>query len=847
MPPAASSSASLPSPSPSPSPSPAPAPPDDGPPPGSSPGPPPGSSLVSGLTLREKAGLTSGHDTWTTTPAERVGLRALRLSDGPHGLRTQRGTGDSLGLRDSVAATCFPPAVSLGCAWDPELVERVGAALASEARACGVDVVLGPGVNIKRSPLCGRNFEYVSEDPLVAGEFGTAMVRGLQGGGVGASLKHFAANNQETDRLRVSADIDERPLREIYLRAFERVVRSARPWTLMAAYNGINGVTATEHHTLLTRVLREEWGFDGLVMSDWGAVKDRVAALAAGLDLQMPAAGGRTDRQVEQAVAAGRLEEAALDRSVERLAALAARTAGHATGGAEASAAGRDPGDAAAPDVEAHHALAREAAGRGIVLLKNDACADGVPLLPLDRDGGTLAVIGELARTPRYQGGGSSRVNPVRLETGLDAIRAAAGAGAGGAGEAAGVGFAPGYALGTGADAGAGAGAGAEGTGAGSGTGGGTDAGAVAGAVAGLREEAVALAARSRTAVVFLGLPEEEESEGFDRTHIEIPDEQTELLEALAEVNERIVVVLTNGGAVRVTPWEQRVPALVEGWLLGQAGGAAIADVLFGEVNPSGKLTETLPLRLEDTPSYLSFPGEEGHVRYGEGLFVGYRGYDTTDRAVAYPFGHGLSYTTFAYDDLMVDETDDGLRVTVAVTNTGRRTGREVVQLYVRGPAASTVARPVRELRAFGSVTLGPGESGEVGMTLARHELAYYSVREGGWRVEGGDYVVEAAASSRDIRLCAPVHLTADDACAPLTRDSTLGEWRAHTVGAGLLQRVLDEAGDAGTRLTELLADPMILRAAEQMPMYAIAEFPGSPLTEDVLERLLAEIAAGGE
>ncbi len=618
-------------------------------------------AVAGALSLEQKASLTSGHGFWHTTSAP--GVPAILLTDGPHGVRKQAGSGDHVGLHDSVPATCFPPAVTLGSTWDASLLERVGAALGEEAQAQGVGVLLGPGINIKRSPLCGRNFEYLSEDPLVSGVLGAALVRGLQSQGVGASLKHFAANNQETDRLRVSADIDERPLREIYLRAFQRVVQSAHPWTVMCSYNRVNGVYSSENPWLLTTVLRDEWGFDGLVMSDWGAVNDRVVGVEAGLDLEMPASGGRTDAQLVAAVRDGRLDEAVLDTAAGRLVTLVDRVVGAARPGATY-------------DGDAHHALAREAAGAGIVLLRNEN--DVLPLAPST----AVAVIGEFARSPRYQGAGSSMVNPTRLDDALEAIREAA---------TGNVSFAPGFVL---------------------------DGAPPSGSD--LVGEAVTAAAAADVAVVFLGLPAAYESEGFDRTDIELPPDQVVLLDAVLAVNPRTVVVLANGGVVRLSGFADRVPAILEGWLLGQAGGSAVADVLYGAVNPSGRLAETVPVRLEDTPAYLNFPGEHGQVRYGEGLFVGYRWYDARRMQVSFPFGHGLSYTTFDYGGLTATpDQAGGFVARMTVTNTGSRDGHEVVQLYASVPG-SAVVRPDRELVAFEKVWVAAGRSVDVELRVAR-------------------------------------------------------------------------------------------------------------------------------
>ncbi|MCR2800112.1 glycoside hydrolase family 3 C-terminal domain-containing protein [Microbacterium sp. zg-Y818] len=746
----------------------------------------PRSRTASDLTVHEQASLTSGADFWSTKAVQRVGVPSITLTDGPHGLRKQTGAGDHLGLASSVPATCFPPAAGLASSFDADLVQRVGAAIGREAAIEDVAVVLGPGINIKRSPLCGRNFEYYSEDPVVAGVLGAAAVRGIQSQGVGASLKHFAANNQETDRLRVSADVDPRPMREIYLRGFERVVTQALPWTVMCAYNRINGVYASEDPWLLTQVLREEWGFDGLVVSDWGAVEDRVAALAAGLDLEMPASGGRTDAQLVEAVEAGRLAEGSLETAAQRVMNLVAR-------------AGERP--APAPlDVDAHHALAREAAGRSIVLLKNDG-----GLLPLRRDA-RLAVIGAFAAAPRYQGAGSSLINPTRLDSALEEIRALS--------EGVVV-AAVGFAL----------------------DGGGADAADHPDAGV-LVAEAVAAARDAETAVVFLGLPAAEESEGFDREHIDLPAEQLALLDAVLEVNPRTVVVLSHGGVVAL-PFRDRVPAIVEAWLLGQAGGGATADVLFGEVNPSGKLAETIPLRLTDTPAYGNFPGESGHVRYGEGLFVGYRWYDARQMDVAYPFGHGLSYTAFDYGSPTASVTASGdLRVALTVTNTGARAGREVVQVYTSLPG-STIVRPPRELKAFTSVALESGETREVELVIARADLAYWNVQVDRWIVEGGDYVVAVAASSRDVRGTVTVPVAADEVRTPLTMSSSVGELLGHPVVGPLVQKAMGMmlGGSAGGGL---MPDEAMQKMMASFPIGRLAGFPGVPVSYGQLEKLVA-------
>ncbi|PDP88519.1 glycosyl hydrolase [Glycomyces fuscus] len=748
---------------------------------------------LSGLTLAEKASLGSGADFWTTKAVGEV--PSLVLTDGPHGVRRQAGATDHLGLSESLPATCFPPAVGLAQSWDPDLVGRVGAALGAEARALGVDVLLGPGINIKRDPRGGRNFEYFSEDPLLTGVLGGAWVRGLQGTGVGASLKHFAANNAEHDRMRSSSNVDPRTLREIYLRAFQKVVRTSAPWTVMCSYNRINGVYASEDHWLLTTVLRQEWGFDGVVVSDWGAVQDRPAAVAAGLDLEMPGDGGASDARLVAAVEGGACPAEDVDTAASRVAALAAKARG--SGGGRAADSARTLG-VGAHDVEAHHALAREVAARCVVLLRNEGAL--LPLAP----GGSVAVIGGFARNPRYQGGGSSHVNPTRVDVPLEEIRALAGSGT--------VTFSPGYAAGE----------------------------READDAAGLREEAVSAAAAADTAVVFLGLAEHQESEGFDREHIELPAEQLDLLAAVVREQPRTVVVLSHGGVLRLAPVAGLAPAILDGALLGQAGGGAIADVLFGRVNPSGRLGETVPVRLQDTPAYLNFPGENSAVLYGEGLYVGYRWYDAREMEVAFPFGHGLSYTSFAYSDLELEQDAAGVTAHLTVTNTGDRAGREVVQFYVAKPD-SAVSRAPRELKGFTDVTLEPGRSERVRVLLSREDLAYWEVRADRWVVEGGEYVVSAGASSRDLRATAAIGVEGDAPRLPVTLDSTLGEVMADPRAAAVLAETLAPPASADGSSTALGVD--MVRMMASIPIRRLASFGPVGLAE--LEELVARVNAG--
>ncbi|MEU4423392.1 glycoside hydrolase family 3 C-terminal domain-containing protein [Actinoplanes sp. NPDC024001] len=733
--------------------------------------------MSSELTTAEQAALTSGGDFWHTTPVESAGIPGVTVTDGPHGVRMQAGEGDLLA---GVPATCFPPAVASASTWDPELLRRMGEALGDECRAQDVAVLLGPGINLKRSPLGGRNFEYFSEDPILTGVLATEWVRGLQSRGVGASLKHFAVNSQETDRMRVSADVDERTLREMYLRAFQRVVTRAQPWTVMCAYNKINGVYASEHHWLLTEVLRDEWGFEGLVVSDWGAVVDRVASVAAGLDLTMPGPDAEGDAALVDAVATGRLDAALLETSADRVRKLIEKAGTRPAGGY---------------DAEAHHALAREIAGRAIVLLKNEG-----DLLPLPTDGVTIGVLGEFARSPRYQGGGSSQITPTKLDDALTEITAAAG------GQ---VRFAAGY--------------GADGS----------------TPDEGLLAEAVEVAQRSDVAIVFVGSVHE--TEGADRDSIDLPAAQVTLIERVAAVNPRTVVVLSNGAVIATKPWDEKVPALLEGWLLGQAGGSAIADVLFGRVNPSGRLAETIPVKLAHHPSYLDFPGEHGHVRYGEGLHVGYRGFDAQEREVAYPFGFGLSYTTFSYGAARASVTATGIEVRVPVTNTGGRDGREVVQAYVSLPG-SRVQRAPRELKAFANVAIGAGETAEVLLTIDRDDLAYWDTRLGRWVVEGGEYLVAVGSSSRDLRATVTVHVAGDPARVPLTAESSVGEWFADPRGAELLGQAFAAAtADAGSDspISAMAADPAMLMMLGSLPLSRMAKFPGSPLRAEQLDKLV--------
>lgn len=649
----------------------------------------PASELVTSLPLERRVTLLSGSDVWHTEPVGEIDLPPVMMTDGPHGLRKQEESGDHLGVSGSKPATCFPTAVTLASSWDEELVAEVGEAVGREAAAEQIAVVLGPGLNIKRHPNCGRNFEYLSEDPLLSGRLAAALVSGIQSQGVGACLKHFAVNNQESHRLVVDVVIDERTLREIYLAGFEHAVTTARPWTVMAAYNSVNGTYCCDHQRLLTRILRDEWRFDGLVMSDWGATNDRVAGVHAGMDLEMPSSSGVFDGDVVAAVRSGDLAEPDVTTCAARVVELVRRS----------------PTAAGAPaDLAAHHTLARWAAAAGSVLLTNDG------LLPLD-PGRSVAVIGAFAQQPRYQGFGSSLVNPTRLDRALEAIRERA-KGA--------VEYAAGYDPATAAP----------------------DPLLVA--------EAEEVSRRCDTAVLLVGLPGVYESEGFDRTDLHLPRQHEGLIARVCRANPRTVVVLANGAPVAM-PWADQPAAILESYLGGQAGGGAVADVLFGDVEPGGRLAETFPLQQADVPSDPWFPGPPRQVEYREGIYVGYRYYATAGVGVRFPFGHGLGYTTFAYSDITADtdriQAGEPLTVRATVTNTGGRAGSEVVQVYVHD-GTGVIDRPARELKAFTKVRLAPGESSTVEFRLDARAFAYYDVADEDWRVPAGEFRIDVGSSS---------------------------------------------------------------------------------------------------
>lgn len=677
--------------------------------------------LVNELTLEEKASLCSGADFWHTKAIDRLNIPAAMVSDGPHGIRKQESLADHMGVAESIKAIGFPTASAMACSFDRDLLHKVGDALGEECVAEDLAVLLGPGINMKRSPICGRNFEYYSEDPVVAGELGAAFVNGVQEHGVGTSLKHFAANNQEWRRMSISAEIDERTLREIYLAAFETVVKKAQPWTIMCSYNRINGVYSCENDWLLNKVLRDEWGFEGLVMTDWGAMDERVPSLKAGLDLEMPDCHGETDKLIVKAVQSGELEESVLDTAVERILTMVDKYLTARKDIDPASMVHPLPSSAERGyDVAAHHALARTTAEQSAVLLKNE------DILPLQKDK-KIAFIGEFAKVPRIQGGGSSHINNTSIESALDA-----------AGDS--VSYAQGFHI-------------DEET---------TD--------ETLLQEAITLAKESDVAVIFAGLPDSFESEGFDRTHLNMPANQNELIARISEVQPNVVVVLHSGSPIAM-PWLDKVAGVLQMYLAGQASGGAAVNLLFGDATPCGKLAETFPLHLEDNPSYLNFPGNREKVCYQEGVFIGYRYYDKKKMDVLFPFGYGLSYTDFTYSNMkvtvngknaadvdVIKETDE-IVVSADITNTGNCDGAEIVQLYIKNPVVYEI-RPEKELRDFAKVFLKAGETKTVTFMLNARAFSYYETRIHDWYAESGDYEILLASSSRDIRLQYTVSIT---------------------------------------------------------------------------------------
>jgi beta-glucosidase len=754
-------------------------------------------SIIDSMTLEEKAALCTGASRWTSIPVERLGVPEMFVADGPHGVRREPDPHSR--THHSLPATCFPTASCSASSWDVELMGQLGAAVAKEAIALDVDVLLGPGVNMKRSPLGGRNFEYFSEDPYLSGELAVSFINGVQSKGVGTSIKHYAVNNQEFQRFSISAEIDERTLREIYLPAFEKAVKEAQPWTVMCSYNKVNGTLASEHHTLLIKILKDEWGFEGLVVSDWGAVRDRVAALRGGLDWEMPGPQERRVKAVVEAVGSGELAEATLDESVRRILRIVFKARETPRGGTF--------------DEDAHHDLARKIAAEGMVLLKNDPLPQHGCLLPL-RGHKQIAVIGRSAQVAYFQGGGSSHINPTRVDVPFQELQSRA--------NGAELTYAEGYPVDDSFRQ-------------------------------DLIDEAVEQARLADIALLYIALPPHKESEGYDRADLDLSVQQVALIQAVAKAQPKTVVVLNNGAPVVMSAWIDAVPAILEGWMMGQAGGAALADILFGQANPCGKLAETFPLKLSDTPAHLNWPGGAGKVQYGEGLFIGYRYYDAKELPVLFPFGHGLSYTTFAYSNAQASAQTfrdvDGLSVTVDVSNTGQLAGKEIVQVYVRDRVSGLV-RPEKELKGFAKVALQPGETKSVAIELDFRAFAYYHPAYKQWITEDGDFDVLIGSSAADIRhtLAVTLKSTLDLPCI-LDGESTIREWMADPRGRAVFGSYYAEMeeqhrkrfGDGhestmGLDYMELIGDMPLVSVL----MWQKDTFPMHP--EDFVDGLLAQV-----
>lgn len=747
---------------------------------------------IAQMTLEEKASLCSGLDFWHTKPIDRLGVPSVMLSDGPHGLRKQDQQADHLGINESIKAVCFPAACATAASFDVDAVREIGEAIGDSCQNQQVAVALGPAINIKRSPLCGRNFEYFSEDPYLTARLTESYIKGLQSRHIAASVKHFAANSQENRRMSSDSVVDERTLREIYFPGFEAAVKEGKTKTVMCSYNRLNGEYASQSPWLLTKVLRDEWGFDGYVVSDWGAVSDRVKGLEAGMELEMPSSGGENDKKIVAAVKSGALDEQVLDRAVERILDVHQWYLVHAK-------------PDTSWDMEAQHMLARRVAAECMVLLKNENA-----LLPL-KEGEDTAVIGYFARKPRYQGGGSSHVNSFKVSSLMDALVGVPG-----------IRYAQGYGI--------------------------KDETPDEALIA----EAVALAKDAKSVIIVAGLPDAFESEGYDRSHLRMPACQNELIERVAAANPRVAVVLYNGSAIEM-PWIGQVPAVMEGYLGGQAVGEATADILFGRVNPSGRLPESFTKRLEDTSCFLSYGGEGDRAVYAEGIFVGYRCYDRKKTDLLFPFGFGLSYTTFAYSNLRLSAQkirDTGsLRVQVDVSNTGNRSGKEVVQLYV-SDKESTVFRPLRELKGFAKVHLEPGETKTVSFDLDQRAFAYWNTQLGDWHVESGEFTIQIAKNSRDILLEAAVQVESTvQLPMTFTPDSILGDVMAHPRGqqvmaqvASMFESLLSPPADDGKGsdvAAEAISADMAQAMLRYMPLRNMVAFSGGKMGFEQLNELL--------
>ena len=753
--------------------------------------------IIREMTLEEKAGMCSGKDFWHLKGVERLGIPEVMVSDGPHGLRKQAAEAGHLGLNESIKAVCFPTACATACSFDRDLLEEMGERIGDECQAEDLSVILGPAVNIKRSPLCGRNFEYFSEDPYLASQMAAAHIKGVQSKNVGTSIKHFAANNQEHRRMSCSSEVDERTLREIYLAAFETAIKEAKPDTVMCSYNRINGEFASENHWLLTEVLRDEWGFDGYVMFDWGAVNDRVKGLKAGLELEMPASGGTTDKEIVEAVKNGELDEAVLDRAVERILNIVFKFADN-----------RQEGKF---DKEEDHKLAAKIEAESMVLLKNEG------VLPLPTQGKKIAFIGKFAEAPRFQGGGSSHINSFKITGALEAAK-----------EVAQVTYAQGYDIKEDV------------------------------IDQDMLNQAVETAKEADVAVIFAGLPDAFESEGYDRSHMRMPQCQNTLISEIAKVQENVVVVLHNGSPVEM-PWADEVKGILEAYLGGQAVGQAEVDVLFGKANPCGKLAETIPYKLADNPSYLNFPGDGQTVEYNEGVFVGYRYYDTKEMPVRYPFGYGLSYTTFEYSDLQLSadriKDTDTLKVTLKVKNTGDRAGKEIVQLYVADKTGAA-CRPVKELKNFVKVELQPQEEKTVEMELDKRSFAWYNTQIHDWYAASGEYEILAAASSRDIRLKKTVYVESTiELPIHVHMNTTIGELlenpRTKAVIEGMTDSLIQHMGGSSgdeeeeSAASEAISKEMSLKMMENSPLRTLRSFMGMSTGE--IQELIVKLQAAAD
>lgn len=736
--------------------------------------------LVSQMTLEEKAKMCSGADFWNTEGIERLGIPSVMLTDGPCGLRKQAGETDHLGLNESVKAVSFPTGSCVASSFDRALIEESGAILGEECQAEDVAVLLGPAVNIKRSPLCGRNFEYFSEDPYLSGELAAAYIKGVQSKGVGTSLKHFAANSQEYRRMTSDSVVDERTLREIYLPAFETAVKEGKPRTVMCSYNRLNGEYASENHRLLTEILRDEWGYEGMVVSDWGAVNRRVPGLKAGMDLEMPGGGADNDRRILEAVQNGELSETALDRAVERILNMVFAYAEHRQKETKFQH-------------ERDHRTARRIAGESMVLLKNEG------LLPLRKEQ-KIALIGKFAEKPRFQGGGSSHVNSYQVTGALEAAKGLP------------VTYAPGYPTDTMEPDEA------------------------------LIAEAVETARQAEAAVLFIGITDAMESEGFDRKDLKLPLCQQRLVEEVAKVQENLAVVVHCGGPIEM-PWIRNVKAVLYAYLGGEAVGDATLDILYGEVNPSGKLAETFPLHLEDNPSYLYYFGEKDRVEYREGIFVGYRYYDKKQMPVLFPFGHGLSYTTYTYSDLQLDRDamrdDEMLRVSVRIKNTGTRAGKEIVQLYVQNPGGSVI-RPDKELRGFEKVELQPGEEKTVAFSLNKRAFAYYDTERADWTVEPGTYTILVGKSSRDIPVQKDIRI---ESTTPLkktfTWNSTFGDVMADPRGKDAMEKMMASMPIDASSADALGSKEAMAAMMADMPLRGALMLGGGMVSPEKVEDLI--------